>query len=264
MSRLVESNEDMSAYSAWQASKFRWHETILEDTNLSNLSVRVAGLLLHKFNFEKGHAWRSQLSMAEGLKIDVRSVRRAIAELVKGGYLSVKVSRGRGHSNECSFIAPVEASEAVSSVPEKRTPVSGVPVLTVVQKRTLASEKADTGVPPYLEETSTSPLPLTSRRRRRRQPEPQPKPAPSWPAFRDLKVRTAIVQECGEPFVRSYLDQAAWEPNGKQVVCRLSTGHARLRDKAAKRLSEMGVRLVLDPTLHARLPRPLIPMDEAA
>ncbi|MBX9706808.1 MAG: helix-turn-helix domain-containing protein [Caulobacteraceae bacterium] len=256
MSRLVQCQEDLASYTAWQASKFKWHETVVQDTSLTNLAVRVAGLLLHDFNFERGFAWRSQSSIAETLKIEVRSVRRAIAELVKAGHLSVKVSRGRGHSNECSFVAPKEASEPGSRAPEKRTPESGVPVLAASEKRTMASVKADSGVPPYLEETSNPPYPPKREAKRGQAKSPTSGLVRNAPLFLDRKVRQTFASAYGEPAAVSWLDPCRWDSVNRLVVTDSPTKRDKLRGDYRKALAEMGVGVSLDVTRFGQLPCP--------
>ena len=62
----------------------------------------------------------------------------------------------------------------------------------------------------------------------------------------------------------SYLDAARWDQATKRIVCRRSIGHDRLRERAGKTLSGMGVRIILDASLWARLASPAPAMQEAA
>jgi len=160
------------------------------------------------------------------------------------------------HENEPGT-KPENRTRVSAESPQNRTPVSAVEK----ENRTQAAEKQDTGVRQFLDDTITSPLPP---KRRRSAGAGHDQGPPAQPTFREAAIRARLTLQFGEPFVRSYLDPAAWEPSTRRVVCLGPTGHSRLKERAGRMLSEMGVGIDLDPGLHARLPRPLIPMQDAA
>lgn len=250
------------------ADKLAWHSRLMSDAALSLAAKGAGSLMLHDLNASQGGAWRGQESMAEKLGISSRQVRRALAELKAASYLEVDVGKGRGRTNVYRATIPSHENEP-GTTPKNGTQVSAESSknrtqVSAVEKenRTLAAEKQDTGVRQFLDDTITSPLP--PRRRRSAGAGHDQAPAPPQSTFREAAIRARLTLQFGEPFVRSYLDPAAWEPTTRRVVCLSPTGHGRLKERAGRMLSEMGVGIDLDPGLHARLPRPLIPMQDAA
>lgn len=259
------------------AEKLAWHLRIMSDASLSLAAKSAGSLMLHDLNASQGGAWRGQESMAEKLGISSRQVRRALAELKAASYLKVEIGKGRGRTNIYRATIPEGQSEPGSSS-ENRTPVSShseqnrtavsshceqnrTPVsCNAEQNRTGTVKKEDADVRQFLDEPITSPLPP---KRDRRRPDAQTEPS-LRPRFRDEDVRRAVVFAIGKDAVASYLDPAAWDPATRQVVCKLDFGYRRLKERAGKTLSEMGIGIILDGRLFDRLPRPILPLDEAA
>jgi hypothetical protein len=80
------------------AEKLRHQLQMLHDLGLSP-SAKVLGCqLTHDLNVKKQGAWRSQAELSRLLGMDVKTVRRATAELVIRGHLVTTPSRGRGNA----------------------------------------------------------------------------------------------------------------------------------------------------------------------
>jgi predicted ArsR family transcriptional regulator len=131
------------------AEKLAWHQRIASDPTVSLSAKAVAGFILHDLNASEGGAWRGQESMAAGLGVSERQLRRLLEELEAASYLQGEVRRGRGRTNICRATLPDE--RAVAS--EKRTSTAAQTVekrtSTTVQTpkyRTLASRKPDRNI----------------------------------------------------------------------------------------------------------------------
>jgi len=80
------------------AAKLAWQARVIVDPDLGQLARLLACHLTHMFG--KSHTtWPAQETLARALSVTVRSIRRATEELVKAGYLKVRISRGRGKAN---------------------------------------------------------------------------------------------------------------------------------------------------------------------
>jgi biotin operon repressor len=235
--------------------KLAWQQRVLRAPNLSDKAKLLGCQLVHDFD-ERGLAWRSQPSLAELLKMDIRTVRRAMNELRDGGYLHIKVSRGRGRANEYSPIfsniddkrpddeiraEPASENRANTSVfrTDKRTPAPGLNP----EKRTDGAQKAD---------SSARPLPYESKY------PPTPRFGRIAAGFPDADIRRRIADTIGEEATAAYLDPATWNPVERQIVCRLGIAAERLGQKAKAALDEMNVRVLHAPYLHGKITsRPL-------
>ncbi|GAB4240848.1 MAG: hypothetical protein Kow0032_28710 [Methyloligellaceae bacterium] len=83
-------------------TRFReWTDTIAE---LSNLDRRINGVLISRFNWDKGCAWPSQDSIAKALGKDPlkdrRSIQRSIRRLAELEVWDITPGDGRGHATE--------------------------------------------------------------------------------------------------------------------------------------------------------------------
>lgn len=233
------------------AEKLAWHQRIASDPTVSLSAKAVAGFILHDLNASEGGAWRGQESMAVGLGISARQLRRLLDELEAASYLQVEVRKGRGRTNICRATLPDEraaASENRTSMPaqpvEKRTSAT----VQTPNNRTSVSRKPVMHVQQYLYD------PI------RRFPTPQPRgaggaeitPAKIVP-FEHPGIRERVIGIAGEGATISYLDPARWDADGSSIICTSATGYARLRDLAGKPLAAMGVFITLQGTGAGRL-----------
>jgi len=227
--------------------KLAWQQRVLRAPDLSDKAKLLGCQLVHDFD-ERGVAWRSQPSMAELLKMDIRTVRRAMTELRDGGYLHIKVSRGRGRANEYSPIffdldsrlpadqiraEPASENRASASgyEPDNRTPAPGL----TPEKRAKRTQKAD---------SRARPLPYDSKY------PPTPQARRSAQRFPDAEIRRRVAETIGEDATAAYLDPAAWDPMERQIICRLGIAAQRLREKGGSVLDEMDLQVFHAPTLH--------------
>ena len=237
------------------AAKLAWQARVIVDPDLGQLARLLACHLTHMFG--KSHTtWPAQETLARALSVTVRSIRRATEELVKAGYLTVRISRGRGKAN---VYAPV-LSSALDRVPsepphspgqaapeldaEKRTPVSSI----AGKRRTWWARKADGGVPPTLSVPESTPLPPSGRAQSLGQPR-----GAAAKRFAEEAVRQVVAKALGEPATISYLDPAVWRSDDQTIVCRLGVAAKALRDRLGRDLDCMGIRIVHDPEGHQAL-----------
>lgn len=221
------------------AEKLAWHQRIASDPAVSLSAKAVAGFILHDLNASEGGAWRGQESMAAGLGVSARQLRRLLDELEAASYLQVEVRKGRGRTNICRAtvpderaVAPVNRTSTAAQVVEKRTSAT----VQAPKNRTLASRKPDMDVRQYLYD------PI------RRFPTPERRqavhPASVMP-FPCHDIRQMVVALGGEAAAISYLDQANWDPVGRQILCRSTIASCRLQALAGKWLAETGVTIDL-------------------
>lgn len=236
------------------AAKLAWQARVIVDPDLGQLARLLACHLTHMFGKSQS-TWPAQETLARALSVTARSIRRATEELVKAGYLTVRISRGRGKAN---VYAPV-LSSALDSAPsepphssgqaapeldaEKRTPVSSI----AGKRRTWWARKADSGVPPTLSVPESTPLPPSGRLQAGRPRRTTTK------RFADEAVRQIVVQALGEPATISYLDPALWRPNDQAIVCRLGVAAKALHDRIGRDLDRLGIRIVHEPESHHAL-----------
>lgn len=223
------------------AEKLAWHQRIAIDPTVSLSAKAVAGFILHDLNASEGGAWRGQESMAAGLGVSPRQLRRLLDELEAASYLQVEVRKGRGRTNICRATLPDEravASENRTSTAaqavEKRTPAT----VQTPKNRTLVSRKPDMDVRQYLYDPIRR-FPSQERR--------QPSRPASVAAFPCQDIRRMVVALGGEAAAISYLDQASWDPTGRQILCRNVIASDRLQELAGERLEGTGVTIGLLP-----------------
>ena len=216
------------------AEKLAWHQRIACDPTVSLSAKAVAGFILHDLNASQGGAWRGQESMAAGLGVSARQLRRLLEELEAAAYLQVEVRKGRGRTNICRATLPGEA--AVAS--ENRTPTAAQAVekrtsatVQMSKNRTSASRKPDMDDRRIL---------YDSIRRFPTQPRPASKLASVVP-FRCSEIREAVVEVAGELAAISYLDQAVWDAAGRRILCRSTLAASRLQDLAGRHVAFRGI-----------------------
>ncbi|NWE51216.1 hypothetical protein [Brevundimonas sp. P7753] len=225
------------------AEKLAWHQRIASDPTVSLSAKAVAGFILHDLNASEGGAWRGQESMAAGLGVSPRQLRRLLDELESASYLQVEVRKGRGRTNICRATLPDEravtsenrTSTAAQTV-EKRTPAT----VQTPKNRTSASRKPDMDVRQYLYD----PIKKFPTQQSRRSCSEEVTPARIIP-FEHSGIRERVMGIAGEGATISYLDPARWDADGSSIVCTSATGFARLRDLAGKPLAAIGVSITL-------------------
>jgi hypothetical protein len=266
MSRLLD-------HDRFHTEKLAWQHQVMSDARLGAFAKLLGAFVMHYLDDRKGGSWASQPFLAERLGVDVRTIRRATAELVSLGHLVVEVSRGRGKANfyrallkesaqpsmsaevytDAHEIRPIRAE---SGELEKRTPVSAY----ANENRTNETVKPDSHVRPTLLEPYYPPSPQATPAFR---PYPTTRRAPSdrritsrthlcgkttdpsaferRRGFADSDVRAAVVRAIGEEGARSYLDPASWRERDKTIVCPFQISAERLRAGAGAFLAELGV-----------------------
>lgn len=216
------------------AEKLTWHQRIASDPTVSLSAKAVAGFILHDLNASQGGAWRGQESMAAGLGVSARQLRRLLDELEAASYLQVEVRKGRGRTNICRATLPnerVAASENRTSTAAQTVERRTSATVQTPKNRTLVSRKPDMDVRQYLYD------PI---RRNPAPPRPAPKPADVVP-FPCSEIREAVVEVAGELATISYLDQAAWDPDSQRILCRSTLASSRLQDLAGRHLACRGI-----------------------
>ena len=185
------------------AEKLAWHQRIASDPTVSLSAKAVAGFILHDLNASEGGAWRGQTSMAAGLGVSERQLRRLLDELEAASYLQVEVRKGRGRTNICRAILPEERAAAsenrtstAAQTVEKRTPAA----VQTPKNRTLASRKPDTDDRQSLYD-SIRRFPTPEGRRSGSGNRPLAQIAP----FAETGIRATVIQLAGEAAtVRDY------------------------------------------------------------
>ncbi len=232
------------------AEKLAWHQRIASDPTVSLSAKAVAGFILHDLNVSEGGAWRGQDSMAAGLGVSARQLRRLLDELEAASYLQVEVRKGRGRTNICRATLPDEravASENRTSTAaqtvEKRTSAT----VQTPKNRTSASRKPDMGDRQSLYD-STRRLPTPEGRRSGSGNRPLAQVDP----FADADIRATVIRLAGEEATVSYLDPATWDADNNRIVCASPMGFGRLRGLVGDPLAAKGVSIALEPR-NARL-----------
>lgn len=273
MSRLLD-------HDRFHTEKLAWQHQVMSDARLGAFAKLLGAFVMHYLDDKKGGSWASQPFLAERLGVDVRTIRRATAELVSSGHLVVEVSRGRGKANfyrallkepaqpsmgaevatDAYGVRPIRP-EAGNGELEKRTPVSAY----ANENRTNEAVKPDnrfrpTLLEPYYPPSPQAAPPVRPRPRRRASSDrpitnhtrfcgktTDPSAFARWRGFADGDVRAAVVRAIGEEGARSYLDPASWRESDKTIVCPLQFSADRLRAGAGAFLAELGVSIEHSP-----------------
>ena len=154
----------LSAVTDWNRNRWAWKRAVLADRRLADRAKLLATVLVDTFaNCETGRCNPCNDTLAETLGKDVRSIRRAVAELRAAGWIDTRTGRGRGARIAFVFLTgdgtvpiadPRKVAEmaAYRSEPprERRTDVSSYQTEKrtpePAERRTPASGKADTTV----------------------------------------------------------------------------------------------------------------------
>ena len=227
------------------AEKLAWHQSIASDPTISLSAKAVAGFILHDLNVSQGGAWRGQASMAAGLGVSERQLRRLLDELEAASYLQVEVRKGRGRTNiyratvpDHQVDTPQKRTSTTDQATENRTQVA----TETQKKRTSATRKPDIGVRQFLYDPIRRFPPLESRR-----PSGGEGTLARVGPFAQSDIREAVIRIAGEGATVSYLDPAAWDADSNRIVCTSSTGFARLLDLVGRPLAAKGVSIALQP-----------------
>ena len=259
----------------FHAEKLCWQHQVLADPELNAFAKTLGAFLMHYLDDVQGGGWTSQPFLAERLKVDVRTIRRAFVELEKQGHLALETSRGRGRANiyrpllktQTGPTPPTSPSEpsdlGLAGAINERTPSSsntedGTSMSeTATERRTAETEKAGSHATPTLIEPYSPPPPKPADRKRAGSVEPparprsrrnsgpsgqKPSPRPiALPAFPEAAVRAAVVNWIGDAGARSYLDPSGWRSSDRTVVCRLRFAADMLRQRVGPQLAKLGV-----------------------
>lgn len=69
------------------ANRFAWHERVIRDSKLTGIAIRLAGLVMHAYQVDWGHAQVSLRKAARELGVTQQSIIRARKQLVHRGWL---------------------------------------------------------------------------------------------------------------------------------------------------------------------------------
>lgn len=252
------------------AEKLLWQRLVLQDPSINAFAKVLAAFLTHSLNEKRGGAWMSQPELASRLGVDVRTIRRATADLVEAKWLTVTVSKGRGRSNVYRAIlnptslgqqsenpadeltsdargpmccAPDNRTYLTAGQGENRTPLSQ----DGAENRTTTVPKPDERARPILIETN-SPLPPTSsadrgssRPDRCNSRTGRLTRSSSLRRFPEDTVRMTLLAAKGQNFVCSYLDPASWHVEGRAIMCWTKFAAHKLREECGAELARLGV-----------------------
>jgi Helix-turn-helix domain len=83
--------------------KFQLLDAVHSDLRLSRADICVAHFIINLINAGKGYAWPSQEALVEMTGLSLRTVKRAVARLVRFGILTIQFRGRPGRSNEYVF-----------------------------------------------------------------------------------------------------------------------------------------------------------------
>lgn len=139
----------------FRSQRHIWDECVRRDNRLSPFARLIAAELVKGFaNAETGACFPTNDALAAMFDTTDRTVRRAISDLQKAGWLRCSKGVGRGNVTEYTFILqPGQKAVLYKSTPEMENKTGqNCPVLggeNDSQKRTKLSRKADKIVQPY-------------------------------------------------------------------------------------------------------------------
>ncbi|TVS04128.1 MAG: helix-turn-helix domain-containing protein [Rhodobacteraceae bacterium] len=151
----------LSAVTDWNRNRWAWKRAVLADRRLADRAKLLATVLVDTFaHCETGRCNPSNETLAETLGKDVRSIRRAVAELRAAGWIDTRTGRGRGARIAFVFLTgdgtvPIADTRKVAEMAayrseppgERRTDVSAYQTEKrtpePAERRTPASGKAD-------------------------------------------------------------------------------------------------------------------------
>jgi hypothetical protein len=139
-SRISASTELARDVFAWQEQIHTDRETIPNAKPISAFDFRLAYAITQYTNKHSRKAWPKQETLAADLGVDVRTVGRGIANLVKRGHLNV-TRRGREQSAIYRMILQDKTSVSGHDEVRQDTDVRSKP-----QDKTSVSSRPDTGV----------------------------------------------------------------------------------------------------------------------
>lgn len=264
-SRDASSEAEIVARKRWNYERFRWEDRVTENTTLSNAANRVASYLSRKFFFVSDGVYMAQETLAKALRIHVRTVQRAINQLVAAGFLAVKTFRGRSNANFYSFVRETsDRTKTVDQIPAENAAVSsqkhGVDAVPTNANSTI-SPIAPTALTASRPNSIQDKHWIPARFRRASSPSRESGSrrlsGPVAERFAESEVRSALSRVMGEASVRSYLDPAAWRMHDRTVVCGFELAAHRLAERAERALSQLGVSVVWDRDEHRRLMDPV-------
>lgn len=214
--------------------KLRWQQQVLHDRELTPTSKVIGCQLMHDLNVSKRGAWRSQAEIAKLLHINVRSVRRCMAELVAGRHLVTTPSAGRGHAIVYEALLKADILPAIEQ--QKAGKKSALPAQ---EKRTRSAGKADTGARPYLEEPIKPLSPQSAARAE--MPDGLASGLVAVPA--EIRAQVVSWPQLGEGWARSWLDFCLFNPKTNELHARSDFARGRIRNEASRVLDALGLTL---------------------
>ena len=106
---------------AFDRHRFAWRAMVERDFSLSHVAFRLAFVLCELVQEKKGYAYPKIEDLKKRIHVSGSTIKRAIDELEKKGYLHVTSSRGRGHSSEYRLIGE-NGSRAGSFNDDEKSP----------------------------------------------------------------------------------------------------------------------------------------------
>jgi hypothetical protein len=228
------------------AEKLRWQQQVLHDPRLSPTAKVIGCQLMHDLNVSKRGAWRSQADCAKLLNINVRTVRRCMAELVAGGHLLTTPSAGRGHA--ILYEALLKAG-IMPAIPDEKA--GNLSAFSATEKRANRARKADTGARPFLYETITPPSPpIAGDSGDAAGLAGTARTACAVPD--DIRRMAADAPGLGEAWARTWLDTAGWDPDTRTLTPLGATARQRIHWCLGRELAAAGVSLAEPPAAGRR------------
>ena len=176
----------------WKLGRWDWKRAVRADRGLSDAGKVLAAALCDDFaHYETAFCNPSVQTLADALGKDPRSISRALAELRKAQWITIRVAVGRGKTSEISFLsghgeAAMNASEKVKTMSsvgtESTTDMSPIRVETDQKNTTAVVGKHDSRVTPFLKKEKDKP---NTRERPRGDPPVSQRPSgrPDYTAY---------------------------------------------------------------------------------
>ena len=89
--KRIGADGDASGHKAFRREKARFRDAIIHDASLSPAARLVGYEIADNINVRSGDAWPSQEYIGRRLGIEVRSVRRGIAQLLRAGWFKSEI-----------------------------------------------------------------------------------------------------------------------------------------------------------------------------
>ena len=95
----------------------RWSDALIESDLRS--TTKLVGLVLRKWLNSAGSAYPSQATIATGASVSVKTVQKALRELVDAGFLTYRSRSNGRRSNQYQVVMPEDKHPAATSMPDE-------------------------------------------------------------------------------------------------------------------------------------------------